>query len=70
MREGFYERAEFEAIVSQLPEDLRDFARWGYLTGWRKGEISSLRWMELNMEDRRLRLRGQFSKNGEQRTVP
>jgi integrase len=70
VREGFYERAEFEAIVAHLPEDLTDFARWGYFTGWRKGEISSLRWRELNMEDRQLRLRGQFSKNGEQRTVP
>ena len=41
-----------------LPEDLQDFARWGYFTGWRKGEISSLRWNELNMENRQLRLRG------------
>ncbi len=70
VREGFYERSEFEAIVRHLPEDLQDFACWGYYTGWRKGEISSLRWRELNMEDRQLRLRGQFSKNGEQRTVP
>lgn len=70
VREGFYERADFEAIAAFLPEDLGDFARWGYLTGWRKGEIASLRWSELNMENRQLRLRGQFSKNGEQRTVP
>ena len=70
VREGFYERAVFEEIAGRLPHDLQDFARWGYFTGWRKGEISSLRWMDLNMEDRQLRLRGQFSKNGEQRTVP
>jgi integrase len=70
VREGFYERAEFEAIVAHLPEDLQDFARWGYFTGWRKGEISSLRWNELNMENRQLRLRAQFSKNSEARTVP
>ncbi len=70
VREGFFERAEFEAIVTYLPDDLRDFARWAYFTGWRKGEISSLGWNELNMETRHLRLRGQFSKNGEPRTVP
>jgi integrase len=46
-----------------LPEDLQDFARWGYFTGWRKDEISSLRWKELNMESRQLRLRGEYSKN-------
>jgi hypothetical protein len=28
VREGFYERAEFELIVVHLPEDLQDFARW------------------------------------------
>ena len=27
-----------------LPRDLADFALFGYLTGWRKGEIRSLRW--------------------------
>ncbi|PYU95098.1 MAG: hypothetical protein DMG08_05710, partial [Acidobacteria bacterium] len=70
VREGFYERSEFEAIAAHLPEDLQDFARWGYFTGWRKGEIASLRWRELNMENRQLRLRSQFSKNGEPRMVP
>jgi integrase len=70
VREGFFERADFEAIVEHLPADLKDFARWGYFTGWRKGEISSLGWSELNMENRQLRLRGEFSKNNEARTVP
>ena len=70
VREGFYERSEFEAIAAHLPEDLQDFARWGYFTGWRKGEIASLRWRELNMENRQLRLRSEFSKNGETRMVP
>jgi hypothetical protein len=39
VREGFFERADFEALVKELPEDIQDFARFGYLTGWRKGEI-------------------------------
>jgi integrase len=70
VREGFYDRADFELIVANLPEDLQDFARWGYFTGWRKGEIASLSWNELSMETRQLRLRGQFTKNGEPRTIP
>jgi integrase len=64
VREGFFERAEFEAIAAHLPEDLQDFAHWAYFTGWRKGEISSLGWNELNIETRHLRLRGQFRKTG------
>jgi integrase len=70
VREGFCDRVDFELIVAHLPEDLQDFARWGYLTGWRKGEIASLRWNELSMETRQLRLRGQFTKNGEPRVIP
>ncbi len=69
IREGFYDRADFEIIVAHLPEDLKDFARWGYLTGWRKGEISSLRWNELSIETRQLRLRGESTKNGEPRVI-
>jgi len=69
VRQGFFERAEFEAIVQHLPEELQDFARFGFLTGWRKGEIESLAWSEFNMETRELRLRGEDSKNGQSRTV-
>ena len=69
VREGFFERAEFEAIVAALPEDLQDFARFDYLAGWRKGELESLAWTELDMEGRQLRLRGAESKNGEPRTI-
>ncbi len=69
VREGFYERFQFEDIVTHMPEDLQDFARWAYFTGWRKGEIASLGWSELNMETRQLRLRGEVSKNGEPRTI-
>src|SRR5262245_30101571 len=31
VREGFFTRAEVDALVAALPEDLRDFVRWGYL---------------------------------------
>lgn len=43
-RQGFFETADFEAVVAKLPEYLQDFARFGFLTGWRRGSIASLRW--------------------------
>jgi integrase len=43
-RKGFFESAECRAVIENLPEDLQDFARCAYLTGWRKGEIRSLLW--------------------------
>ena len=56
--------------MKELPEDLRDYARFGYLSGWRHGEISSLSWADLDMETRMMRLRHAESKNGEARKIP
>jgi integrase len=67
-RQGFFTDAEFHAVIKNLPEYLKDFAHFGYLTGWRRGEIASLRWEDLDGEA--IRLRGENSKNGEGRTVP
>lgn len=41
--------------------------QFGYLTGWRKGEIASLRWSDV--EGDVVRLRAENAKNGEARTV-
>lgn len=69
VREGFFERAEFEAVVAHLPEYMKDFARWGYLTGWRKSEIASLRWKDVDREGRTLPLSWRASKNSKSRTI-
>jgi integrase len=51
-REGFFTRTEVDALVAALPENLRDFARWAFVTGWRKGEIASLRWADVDWDGR------------------
>jgi integrase len=68
-RQGFFERADFDALVSALPDYLKDFARFGYLSGWRKGEISSLKWADVDIDGRVIRLRPDASKNAEGRTL-
>ncbi len=67
-RQGFFEDADFNVIVDALPKYLQDFVRFGYVTGWRKGEISSLLWADV--EGDVLRLRPEHSKNGQGRSVP
>ena len=42
VRRVFFERAEFEALVTHLPEYLQDAVRFDYLCGWRKGDVKSL----------------------------
>jgi integrase len=68
VRRGFFERAEFDAVCEALPADLRDFARFGYITGWRKGEIAAMSWADVDGEA--VRLRAEDSKNRRGRSVP
>jgi integrase len=67
VRRGFFTDTEFCAVQSNLPRYLQDFARFGYLTGWRRGEIASLRWEDVHGDE--IRLRPENSKNGCGRTV-
>jgi integrase len=69
VRQGFFERGDFEKLVAALPEDLRDLARFGYLAGWRRGEIATLRWADVDREGGVIRLRPEESKNGRGRTL-
>jgi integrase len=68
-REGFFSRAEIESVIKRLPPDLRDFTRWAYFTAWRKGEIASLRWADVDVEGRTVRLSWRRSKNKKARTM-
>lgn len=67
-RQGFVEHADFEALVSHLPDPINEIARFAYLTGWRKGEILPLRWDAVDRQAREVRLR--TSKNGQGRVLP
>lgn len=69
-RQGFFERADFEALLSHLPDaDLRDFVEWGFWTGMRKGEISKLTWAMLDRETWTLRLHATAAKTGKGRLL-
>ena len=68
-RQGFFERIDLEAVVAALPDYLRDFTRFAYLTGWRKGEIISLKWTDVDRDTGSIRLRPEAAKTGRGRTV-
>jgi integrase len=67
-RSGFLNRAPFDVLYSHLPEDLKDFCLFAYLTGWRKSAIASLEWSDLR--DGNVYLRGVLSKNKKPYYVP
>lgn len=70
VRTGFFGREEFDNLCAQLPENLRDFCHFAYLTGWRRNEIRTLSWSDYQERESTIRLRGENSKNGEPRAVP
>lgn len=67
-RQGFFEGDEFASVVANLPAPVDDIALFAYLSGWRKGEILSLRWDAVDRQGREIKLR--TSKSGRPRTLP
>ena len=70
VRTGFFEATELEAVVAELPEPLRNVARFAYHTGWRSGEIRSLTTADVDWMAKTVRLDGAHSKNAEPRIFP
>lgn len=68
-RQGFWEKADFNQMVKHLPKHLQGFAKFGYHSGWRKGEISSLEWADVDIAAKVLRLRPENSKTNEGRVL-
>jgi integrase len=75
-RVGFFEPAEFEAVVRELPAPIKRVAVVGYYTGWRKSEILGLTWAQVDFTHGIMRLEptstsaGTSTKNNEGRTFP
>lgn len=67
-RRGFFETEHLELVIKHLPEYLRDFAKCGFLIGWRKGALQSLRWSEV--ADDVIYLRAENSKTRKAESVP
>jgi integrase len=67
-RAGFFERDEVERIVKFLPPPIDDMTRFAFLCGWRREEIRTLTWANVDRQAREITLID--SKNGERRTLP
>jgi integrase len=69
-RAGFFDAQQLQAVLPHLPEHLRNVAVFAYLTGWRRGEVLSLRWANVDFRSQTLRLEPGTTKNDEGRTFP
>ena len=56
VRNDFLTHEEIDALLPCLPHYLRDAVYFGFLTGWRKGEITGLKWANVNRSTAVIRL--------------
>ena len=68
-REGFFERAQYEAVRRRLKPDLQAAVAIAYRFGWRVQEILGLERRQLDLEAGTLRLDPGTTKNDEGRLV-
>jgi len=69
VRRGFVDPPEFAKLVEALPAYLKDPITFLYRSGWRRNEVATLEWSDVNLKDRRVTLRPELSKNGESRPL-
>jgi integrase len=69
-RKGFFEHDEFLALRLELPDYLRPVITFAYYTGCRRGEILGLRWSQMDLRQRIVRLEPGETKNDEPREIP
>lgn len=77
-RKGFLRPADFERLHDALPDYLRDPIRFLFLSGWRKMEMVTLEWGDVELErdehdiivSGMANLRAEQSKNHEERELP
>lgn len=68
-RRGFFEADEREAVLVNLPEDVRPFVEFLALTSWRSGEGKGLKWRDVDFKGGTVTLDAGTTKNGEGRTM-
>jgi integrase len=63
VRTGFFEHGEFVAFRGALPDYLQPVTTFAYYTGWRKRNILDLRWNQVDLNARTVRLNPGTTKN-------
>jgi integrase len=69
VRSGFFEHGDFLALRNVLPEYLKGLVTFGYRTGWRKTEILTLTWAQVDLDQGIVRLEPGTTKNDQGRVI-
>ncbi len=69
IRKGFFEPGEFLVVREALPDYLKPVVTFAYITGWRKEEILTLGWNQVDREEATVRIDPGVTKGGEGRNI-
>lgn len=69
-RTGFMSHDQYHALRDALPEELRPLFVVAYHTGVRRGELLKIRWSQVDLNAREIRLRREETKSDRPRTLP
>ena len=71
VRRGFFEKHQFEDVISHLAAPLRSVVTFAYITGWRiPSEVLTLQWRNVDFSAGEVRLDPGTTKNSEGRVFP
>jgi integrase len=70
IRKGFLTDEQHDTLLKELPAELKGLFITGYITGLRKGEITSIQWPQVDFEAGLITLGKGETKNDEARSVP
>src|SRR5207247_6358851 len=70
IREGFFETADFEAVLRELPAHLQPPLTFAFYSGWRVSEVCGLTWDRVDLAAGVVRLDVGTTKSGAGRTLP
>jgi integrase len=69
-RSGFFEDGDFAAVLLELPTDIQPVIRFLRFTGWRRSEVLSLTWDQVDMDGGIIRLAAADTKGADARSFP
>lgn len=69
-RQGFFDRATFDALVRAAPRYLKPILTFMYVTGWRRSEVLAMTWRQVDFDTGVARLEPGTTKTGEGREFP
>ena len=70
VRQGFIERAQYEALLAELPDNLKALFVCGYHVGARKNELRRIKWPQVDFAASLIRLTVGQTKGKQSRTLP